>query len=129
MELQHIKFIIGDASRVNEFFSKGEVEEIFINFCDPWPKRRHAKRRLVYRKFLDVYKEILVANGQIHFKTDNEKLFEFALNEMSDSGLRLKNIAFDLHSSDYEGNITTEYEQKFAQKGMKIFRCEAHKIG
>ncbi|KDR96693.1 tRNA (guanine-N7-)-methyltransferase [Peptoclostridium litorale DSM 5388] len=128
MELQNIKFIIGDALRMNEYFSNGEVERIFINFCDPWPKRRHAKRRLVYRKFLDVYKEILIPGGEIHFKTDNEKLFEFALNEMSGSGLRLKNITFDLHASDYEGNITTEYEEKFAQKGMKIFRCEAHKI-
>lgn len=128
MGLQNIKFIIGDALRMNEYFSSGQVERIFINFCDPWPKRRHAKRRLVYRKFLDVYKAILVPRGEIHFKTDNEKLFEFALNEMSGSGLRLKNITFDLHSSDYEGNITTEYEEKFAQRGMKIFRCEAHKI-
>jgi len=125
-KLHNVAFIAGNGARLPEYFRAGELERIYINFCDPWPKNRHAKRRLVHRGFLEIYKDLLSEKGEIHFKTDNEKLFEFALNEFSDSGFRLRNISLDLHSSGIEGNVTTEYEERFAALGMKIYRCEAY---
>lgn len=125
-KLHNVAFIAGNGARLPEYFRVGELERIYINFCDPWPKNRHSKRRLVYRGFLEIYKDLLSDKGGIHFKTDNEKLFEFALNEFSDSGFRLRNISLDLHSSGIEGNVTTEYEERFAALGMKIYRCEAY---
>src|SRR5690606_25529071 len=102
-----------------------ELERIYLNFSDPWPKKRHAKRRLTHVNFLEIYKEILKPQGEIHFKTDNQKFFEFSLNSFADAGFRLRNITFDLHQSDVTDNIMTEYEEKFAQQGMPIYRCEA----
>lgn len=125
-KLDNVAFIAGNGARLPEYFREGSLERIYINFCDPWPKNRHAKRRLVHRGFLEIYKALLSQKGEIHFKTDNEKLFEFALNEFSDSGFRLRNISLDLHSSGIEGNVTTEYEERFAALGMKIYRCEAY---
>ena len=125
-KLHNVAFIAGNGARLPEYFRVGELERIYINFCDPWPKNRHSKRRLVHRGFLEIYKDLLSDKGGIHFKTDNEKLFEFALNEFSDSGFRLRNISLDLHSSGIEGNVTTEYEERFAALGMKIYRCEAY---
>jgi tRNA (guanine-N7-)-methyltransferase len=107
------------------FFAPGEIERLYINFSDPWPKRRHEKRRLTYRSFLAIYHRLLGPGREIHLKTDNEGLFEYSLNSFSDFGCRLKNITFDLHSSEFEGNIMTEYEAKFAEQDQKIFRCEA----
>ncbi|EGL83530.1 tRNA (guanine-N(7)-)-methyltransferase [Caldalkalibacillus thermarum TA2.A1] len=124
-ELDNCCLIRENATQLTDLFAPGEVERIYLNFSDPWPKRRHAKRRLTYHTFLDLYSEILAENGEIHLKTDNEKFFEFSLNSLSDYGFRLKNITFDLHNSDFEGNIMTEYEEKFAAQGMKIYRCEA----
>lgn len=125
-KLHNVAFIAGNGARLPEYFREGSLERIYINFCDPWPKNRHAKRRLVHRGFLEIYKALLSQEGEIHFKTDNENLFEFALNEFSDSGFRLRNISLDLHSSGIEGNVTTEYEERFAALGMKIYRCEAY---
>ena len=95
-----------------------------INFCDPWPKKRWAKRRLTHTNFLNMYREILNPEGEIHFKTDNEGLFEFSLNEIASNNWILKNISLNLANSDFE-NVTTEYEDKFMSQGLKIFRCEA----
>jgi tRNA (guanine-N7-)-methyltransferase len=123
-ELNNIKFIWGDVNKILEYFDEKEISSIYINFCDPWPKTRWDKRRLTHRGFLDKYKIILDENGKINFKTDNEKLFEFSLNEFAESNLNLRNITLDLANSEFEGNVTTEYEEKFMTQGMKIYRCE-----
>lgn len=123
--LKNVKFVRGDAAFLNEFDSKTKCSRIYINFCDPWHKNGHKKRRLTYTSFLEVYKRILKRGGELHFKTDNEKLFEFSLNSFADFGLRLKNITFDLHNSGFEDNVVTEYEKSFSDKGQPIYRCEA----
>ncbi|CEO24545.1 tRNA (guanosine(46)-N7)-methyltransferase TrmB [Paraclostridium sordellii] len=127
-ELNNILFIWGDVNNILDYFDKGELSRVYINFCDPWPKKRWYKRRLTYRGFLENYKKLLNDEGEIHFKTDNEKLFEFSLNEFSEANLKFKNITLDLANSDYEGNVTTEYEDKFMSYGMKIYRVEGLKI-
>jgi tRNA (guanine-N7-)-methyltransferase len=108
-----------------DFFEPGELRRVYINFTDPWPKNRHEKRRLTYRSFLEKYHQLVGGGGEIHLKTDNEELFEYSLNSFSDYSCRLKQITFNLHKSDFQGNIMTEYEEKFSSKGMKIYRCEA----
>lgn len=123
--LENILFIWGDVSRLEDYFAEDELSRVYVNFCDPWPKKRWSKRRLTHTNFLNKYFNILNKEGEVHFKTDNEKLFEFSLNEISKNDLLLKNISLDLASSDYTENVTTEYEDKFMSKGMKIFRCEA----
>jgi tRNA (guanine-N7-)-methyltransferase len=123
--LSNICLIRENAARLKEVFASQEVERIYLNFSDPWPKRRHAKRRLTHPAFLDVYSSIIKRPGEIHLKTDNEAFFEYSLNSFADYGCRLRNISFNLHESDFENNIMTEYEEKFAQLGKKIYRCEA----
>lgn len=126
-ELKNVAFLWLDVQNIEEIFGEQEIDRIYLNFSDPWPKTKHAKRRLTHSGFLQKYKLILKAGAEIHQKTDNEKLFEFSLNELSDNGFRLKNITFDLHHSQFEDakSVMTEYEQKFVQLGMKIFRLEA----
>lgn len=120
---ERIAFIMADAGSLSEYIGEGEIERIYINFCDPWHrKRKWAKRRLTHRNFLSIYETLFAGYGEVHFKTDNTKLFEFSLNEFSDKGWRLRNITLDLHNSDFEGNIMTEYEEKF---DTNIYRCEA----
>jgi len=125
--LKNIAFLWVNINKIDEMFAEDELSRLFLNFSDPWPKSRHAKRRLTHRDFLSKYKLILKQGQEIHLKTDNEKLFEFSLNEFSDAGFRLKNITFDLHHSDFEEEkaVMTEYEQKFVNLGMKIYRAEA----
>lgn len=122
--IPNVRFICGDVMLLEEYFDAEEIRRIYINFCDPWPKKRWAKRRLTHRGFLDKYKKLIGETGEIHFKTDNRELFEFSLNEFAQCDWKLRNIALDLHHSDFEGNIMTEYEQKFSSKGMPIYRCE-----
>ncbi|WP_373601433.1 tRNA (guanosine(46)-N7)-methyltransferase TrmB [Paraclostridium bifermentans] len=126
-ELDNILFVWGDVNNILDYFGEGELSRVYVNFCDPWPKKRWYKRRLTYRGFLENYKKLLNDSGEIHFKTDNEKLFEFSLNEFSEADLKMKNITLDLANSDYDGNVTTEYEDKFMSYGMKIFRVEGMK--
>lgn len=123
-KLPNIKLMNVNAVDLKEFFDKGDVDRVYLNFSDPWPKKRHEKRRLTYKSFLKTYEEILVDKGEIHFKTDNQGLFESALMSFSEYGLLLKYVSLDLHNSDYEGNIMTEYEQKFSEKGFRIYRSE-----
>ncbi len=123
-ELKNVRLVLGDASFLNEFDSKSKCDRIYINFCDPWHKYYQRKRRLTYKTFLEMYKKILKRGGEVHFKTDNSKLFEFSLNSFSDFGLRMKNITFDLHNSKMENNVMTEYEKNFSEKGFPIYRCE-----
>lgn len=123
-ELPNIKLLNVNANDLRDYFEKGEVNRVYLNFSDPWPKKRHAKRRLTYRSFLEIYEDVLVDKGEIHFKTDNQGLFESSLMSFSDYGMLLTFVSLDLHNSDYEGNIMTEYEEKFSSRGSRIFRCE-----
>lgn len=125
--LNNILFLWGDVSNILDYFEAKELSRIYINFCDPLPKNRWSKRRLTHSGFLEMYNRVLEDDGEIHFKTDNEKLFEFSLNEIAANNWLLKNISLDLGNSEYENNVTTEYEDKFMSQGMRIFRCEAKK--
>lgn len=123
-KLPNLKLLSVNGEKLTEYFDKGDVSRVYLNFSDPWPKVRHAKRRLTYKTFLKLYEDILIDKGEIHFKTDNQGLFEYSLMSFSEYGLLLKYISLDLHNSDFEGNIMTEYEEKFSQKGSRIYRCE-----
>ena len=124
--LTNIFFIVDNAKNLEKYFLRGQVSELYINFCDPWPKKKHAKRRLTHKNFLDIYKKILMPTGKIFFKTDNKDLFDFSINELLANGFGLKNVCNDLHkkNSGIE-NIETEYEGKFLILNMPIFYCEA----
>ena len=124
LNLKNVKIINVDALNLNDCFAHNEIDRIYLNFSDPWPKNAHAKRRLTSDRFLPLYKNILNKNGEIHFKTDNRKLFEFSLESMNNYGMLYKNISLDLHNSSFEGNIVTEYEEKFSKFGP-IYRLEA----
>jgi tRNA (guanine-N7-)-methyltransferase len=122
--IPNLKLLNVDAADLTQFFEKGEVSRVYLNFSDPWPKNRHEKRRLTYKSFLRMYEAILPEHGEIHFKTDNQGLFEYSLMSFSAYGLLLKYVSLDLHNSEFEGNIMTEYEEKFSEKGNRIYRCE-----
>ncbi|KYG26665.1 tRNA (guanosine(46)-N7)-methyltransferase TrmB [Alkalihalobacillus trypoxylicola] len=124
-EIENVKFINGDVEDLLSFFEENELSRLFINFTDPWPKNRHEKRRLTFHDFLERYEKVLKSDGEIHFKTDNQGLFEYSLHSFSKYGMTLNQISLDLHNSDIEGNIMTEYEEKFKAKNMRIYRCEA----
>ncbi|MBN8200896.1 tRNA (guanosine(46)-N7)-methyltransferase TrmB [Bacillus sp. NTK034] len=124
-ELPNVKLLNVNANDLRDYFEKDEVNRVYLNFSDPWPKKRHAKRRLTYRSFLEIYEDILGDKGEIHFKTDNQGLFESSLMSFSEYGMLLTFVSLDLHNSDYEGNVMTEYEEKFSSRGSRIFRCEA----
>ena len=121
-ELPNIKFIRMDAEDIMEVFGEGEVDRIYLNFSDPWPKDRHAKRRLPSKEFLARYDMILKKEGRIEFKTDNRDLFDFALEQLPLAGWDADKVTFDLHNDAEmnEGNIMTEYEEKFSSKGNPI---------
>ena len=124
----NLKFIMADVKNLSDFFNSGEIDRIYINFCDPWPnKNKWAKRRLTHKNFLNLYAGLFERTGEIFLKTDNRILFEFSLNEFEAHPLyKMKNICLDLHNSIFEqSNVMTEYEAKFTQKKMPIFRLEA----
>lgn len=125
--LSNLRFIIGDAAKLSDYFEKGEAERIYLNFSDPWKKKKQAKRRLTHKNFLDVYKRVLNNGDMICFKTDNQKLFEFSLNSFAAENYKMSEITFDLHNSGIEDNVMTEYETRFAEAGMPIYRvCAAY---
>ncbi len=121
-ELSNLKFIRMDAEEITDVFATGEVDRIYLNFSDPWPKDRHAKRRLPSRQFLKRYDEILKKDGRIEFKTDNRDLFDFAVEELPEAGFCAEVLTYDLHADEklMEGNIMTEYEEKFSAVGNPI---------
>lgn len=123
-ELPNVKLLNINAADLQKYFAKNDVSRVYLNFSDPWPKKRHEKRRLTYKDFLKLYERIMVDEGEIHFKTDNQGLFEYSLMSFSAYGLLLTYISLDLHNSDFTGNIMTEYEEKFSQQGNRIYRCE-----
>ena len=124
LDLNNIKIINIDAINLLDYFGQDEIQRIYLNFSDPWPKNAHAKRRLTSNRFLPLYKEVIGLEGEIHFKTDNRGLFEYSLESMNNFGMILSHISLDLHHSDYEENIMTEYEEKFSAFGP-IYRLEA----
>lgn len=119
--LSNIRFFLGYVDRPDEMWGPGEIDGIFLNFSDPWPKKRHAKRRLTYHKRLTAYSRLLTPDGFIQFKTDNDGLFESALEEIEIAGLEILTVTRDLHNSEYaHNNVMTEYEEKFSNLGEKI---------
>ena len=128
MELPNLRFLDVDAARLTEFFADGEIDRIYLNFSDPWPPNRQRKRRLTHSNFLKLYDCVLAKYGQVHFKTDNQHLFEFTLEEMCGFGWLIQNISLDLHNSGLD-NIMTEYEEKFSNEGFRIYRLEASRRG
>ena len=126
-EMENVRFLCCDAAYLEQIFPTHSFERIYLNFSDPWPKARHAKRRLTYRTMLERFKNLLSENGKIEFKTDNRDLFDFSLIEFEESGYILENVTFDLHASEWaKDNIVTEYEANFSAKGFKINRLEAY---
>ncbi|MGE8206278.1 tRNA (guanosine(46)-N7)-methyltransferase TrmB [Heyndrickxia sp. NPDC080065] len=123
-ELPNLKLLNIDGSNLRNIFAKDDIERVYLNFSDPWPKNRHEKRRLTYKTFLKLYEDMMEDGGEIHFKTDNQGLFEYSLRSFSEYGLLLKFVSLDLHNSEFEGNIMTEYEEKFSSRGQRIYRCE-----
>lgn len=121
----NVRLLRVDGSSLTNYFEDGEVALMYLNFSDPWPKTRHEKRRLTHKTFLETYQQILPEHGEIHFKTDNRGLFEYSLASFSQYGMTLKQVWLDLHASNYESNVMTEYEQKFSEKGQVIYRVEA----
>ena len=124
MGLHNVFFVSLDADRIDEFFADDEIDLLYINFCDPWPRKKNAKRRLTYHTFLEKYKKVLKLGGQIHFKTDNAKLFEFSLEEFALCDLEVHCVTRNLHENGPVG-IMTSYEEKFYNLGTPINRCEA----
>ncbi len=130
LALLNLFFLREDAENLTEFFAEGEVEQIYLNFSDPWPKERHAKRRLTSKKYFERYAQVLAPNGRLDFKTDNRSLFEFSLKEAELAGWDVVNYTFDLHHSKMaEGNIMTEYEEKFSAEGNPICKMVARQKG
>lgn len=110
---------------IADVFAEDEIERVYLNFSDPWPKKKHARRRLTHEAFVNRYLQFLNERGEIHFKTDSRTLFEFSLNSFSDMGLRMRNISLDLHGEGIrEDLVLTEYETKFVEQGMAIYRVE-----
>ncbi len=125
--LPNLYFLCEDASELPEMFAKGEIDRIYLNFSDPWPKARHAKRRLTSTEFLARYHQVLSPDGQLEFKTDNVALFDFSLDSVEEAGWKLVCFSQDLHHDPAmnEGNIMTEYEEKFSSKGNPICKLIA----
>ena len=120
--LRNIFFIDGDAARLRDYFAPDEVELLYINFCDPWPGVKHARRRLTHEQFLVLYRGILSEGGQLHFKSDNHDLFEWSLFQFPKAGFDLSEVTRDLHGAGVQG-VMTDYEEKFHRMGTPINRC------
>ena len=123
MGLTNVFFIDMDVEKIEEIFDGGEIDRLFINFPDPWPRKKNAKRRLTHRGGLDMYCRVIKEGGEIHYKTDNAPLFEFSVEEFEACGLEVKNLTRDLHANGIVG-IMTGYEEKFHGLGTPINRCE-----
>lgn len=121
----NVRLLLVNGSDLQKYFAKNDVDRLYLNFSDPWPKTRHAKRRLTHENFLKLYESVLIDNGEVHFKTDNRGLFEFSLVSMSHYGMKLNYVSLDLHAEMPEDNVMTEYEEKFSSKGQPIYRLES----
>lgn len=123
--VKNVALLPFNIENIEEVFDKQEVDLLYINFCDPWPKSRHAKRRLTNRRFLEKYKLFLKEGAQIIFKTDNRALFDYSIEEFNEANLSIESITYDLEAEKDIENIPTEYEMKFMEKGVKINRLKA----
>lgn len=124
LKLTNVKFINCPVEYLENYFPDNSISRIYLNFSCPFPKNKYAKHRLTHKNYLKLYKKILKPSAEVCVKTDNSKFFEFTINSMSGFGFTLKNVTFDLHNSDFQGNIVTEYEKKFLEKGSPIYRLE-----
>ncbi|QTN00123.1 tRNA (guanosine(46)-N7)-methyltransferase TrmB [Sediminibacillus dalangtanensis] len=125
-EVENARLLNENAKDLRDLFAENEVDKIYLNFSDPWPKTKHEKRRLTYHTFLQQYKGILKADGEIVLKTDNRKLFEYSLVSFSKFGMVLDEVLLDLHGYHDPENVQTEYEEKFSGKGQPIYRCKVY---
>ena len=126
IQLSNLKLIRMDATEIENIFDK-EIDTIYLNFSDPWPKERHSRRRLSSKEFLKKYDNLFKKTKRIIMKTDNRKLFEFSIKSFTDYGYKIVNLSLDLYSDDIEDNIPTEYETKFVSLGQKIYMIEVEK--
>ena len=124
--IKNLIFVRCSAEYLKFYLPENSIDRLYLNFSCPFPKKKYASHRLTAINFLKVYDEFLKRDAEIHFKTDNRGLFEFSLEQLTEHGYSLKNVSLDLHSSDFEGNIVTEYEQKFVSLGFPIYRLEAY---
>lgn len=126
-QLPNLQLVCANGAGLTEFFATDEVAGIYLNFSDPWPKNRQEKRRLTYKSFLAAYKEIMVADGQLEFKTDNRGLFEYSLASLNNFGMTFEKVWLDLHADEEAvvDNVMTEYEEKFSSKGQPIYKLSA----
>lgn len=122
-QYENLALIQNDAASISEWFAPGEIDVIHLNFSDPWPKKRYAKRRLSSSQFLDQYAQILNDDGQIQMKTDNSSLFEYSLLEFQNAGYRMIEISVDYRRETHDEDVMTEYEEKFVSLGQPIYRC------
>lgn len=128
-QLENVRLIPMNITGIDGVFAQNEIDKIYINFCNPWPKDRHNKRRLTHPRFLTEYKKFLKLDGEVWFKTDDTELFEASREYFENSGFSIEYFTYDLHNSDFTGNIMTEYESKFAAFGMKTMFLIAKLIG
>jgi len=126
LELTNVRVLVLNIERLEEVLAPREADRFYINFCDPWPKARHAKRRLTHTRFLHKYRTLLKDGGDIHFKTDNRALFDFSLKQFAQEHAYIRRLTFDLHADADAApdDVMTEYEEKFSLLGAKIYRCE-----
>ncbi len=126
----NFRFLKMDAAKLTDIFAPGEIDGIYLNFSDPWPKDRHAGRRLTSRNFLKLYEQVMTDEAVLEFKTDNRDLFDFSLEEIADYGWKIEQHTFDLHreAAMNAGNVMTEYEEKFSAKGNPICKLIAHPV-
>lgn len=122
----NLRFMNVGAENLLFYLKRGTISRIYLNFSCPYPKYTYRNRRLTYYRYLDIYKELLVADGEIRLKTDDRKFFEFSLQSLSENGFILKNVSLDLHSDDLSDNIETEYEKMFVSQGKRIYKLEAY---
>ncbi len=125
-ELPNVYFLNCGAEYLPKYIKPGSIGRIYLNFSCPFPKKRYASHRLTATHFLKIYEGLMEKSAEIHQKTDNRQFFEFSIEKLSDYGFTLKNISLDLHNSDFEGNIVTEYEARFSSLGFPIYRLEAY---
>jgi tRNA (guanine-N7-)-methyltransferase len=118
-EVENVRIVPLNIQLIEGVFAKDEISKIYINFCNPWPKDRHKKRRLTHSGFLARYKQFLKTEGEVWFKTDDTELFMESIEYFKESGFDIKYLTYDLHNSDFKENIVTEYEAKFTSRGMK----------
>lgn len=124
--LPNVRFLKCGAEYLSKYIKPDSIERIYLNFSCPFPKKAYASHRLTAPHFLKIYDTVMKSGAEIHQKTDNRGFFEFSIEQLSDYGFTLKNISLDLHSSDFEGNIVTEYEARFSAEGFPIYRLEAY---